>query len=46
LAVDIAGGVLRVRVSDNGSGGANPADGSGLVGLKELMARGGALTGR
>ena len=27
-------GMLRVRVCDNGSGGANPAEGSGLVGLQ------------
>ena len=37
VAVDIAGGVLRVRVSDNGCGGAIPADGSGLVGLKDRV---------
>jgi signal transduction histidine kinase len=37
VAVDIAGGVLRIRVRDNGSGGANPAAGSGLVGLKDRV---------
>ena len=37
VAVDITGGVLRVRVRDNGSGGANPAEGSGLVGLTDRV---------
>jgi glucose-6-phosphate-specific signal transduction histidine kinase len=43
VAVDIAGGVLRVRVGDNGSGGANPTEGSGLV---DLMDRVEALGGQ
>ena len=33
VTVDVADGMLRVRVCDDGSGGANPAKGSGLVGL-------------
>jgi nitrate/nitrite-specific signal transduction histidine kinase len=37
VAVDIAGGVLRVRIDDNGCGGANPAEGSGPVGLEDRI---------
>jgi signal transduction histidine kinase len=29
--------MLRVRVCDDGSGGANPAKGSGLVGLRDRV---------
>jgi signal transduction histidine kinase len=44
VAVDIADGVLRVRVGDDGCGGANPAKGSGLVGLEDRVeALGGQL---
>jgi signal transduction histidine kinase len=44
VAVDIAGGVLRVRIEDDGCGGANPAEGSGLVGLEDRVeALGGQL---
>ena len=44
VAVDIAGGVLRVRIDDDGCGGANPAEGSGLVGLEDRVeALGGQL---
>ena len=35
--VDIADGMLRVRMCDDGSGGANPAKGSGLVGLRDRV---------
>ena len=38
-------GELRLRVSDDGVGGADPARGSGLVGLKDRVeASGGTLT--
>ena len=30
-------GLLRVRVSDDGAGGARPRDGSGLAGLAERL---------
>jgi signal transduction histidine kinase len=45
IQVDSADGILRLTVSDDGVGGANPADGSGLVGLKDRVeAAGGRLT--
>ncbi len=34
---DISGGSLRVRVRDDGAGGADPRRGSGLVGLKDRI---------
>ena len=37
VTVDVADGMLRVRVCDDGSGGANPATGSGLVGLRDRV---------
>ena len=37
VTVDVADGMLRVRVCDDGSGGANPAKGSGLVGLRDRV---------
>jgi signal transduction histidine kinase len=41
----LADGVARVSVSDDGVGGAEPARGSGLAGLKDRVeAVGGALT--
>jgi signal transduction histidine kinase len=43
IDIDIADGVLRVRVCDDGRGGADFAGGSGLVGLKD---RAEALGGR
>ena len=45
VAVDAAGEVVRVSVCDDGVGGADPARGSGLVGLKDRVAAvGGTLT--
>jgi signal transduction histidine kinase len=42
--VDAAGGTVRLCVSDDGVGGADPARGSGLVGLKDRVeATGGSL---
>jgi signal transduction histidine kinase len=39
------GGVLRLRVRDDGDGGADPARGTGLVGLKDRVeAAGGTIT--
>jgi signal transduction histidine kinase len=35
--VEAAGGTLRVRVNDDGIGGADPARGSGLVGLRDRI---------
>jgi signal transduction histidine kinase len=44
VAVDLAGGVMRLSVSDDGVGGADPSRGSGLVGLADRVeAAGGAL---
>ena len=43
VAVEVDGTVLRVRVSDDGRGGADPGAGSGLVGLKDRVE---ALGGR
>src|ERR1700732_3255338 len=41
------GGTLRVRVRDDGAGGADPARGSGLVGLKDrIEALGGTFSMR
>jgi signal transduction histidine kinase len=41
---DARDGVLRVRVQDDGSGGASPARGSGLIGLIDRVeALGGTL---
>jgi signal transduction histidine kinase len=45
VEVDTADGVLRVRVRDDGRGGADSAGGSGLVGLKDRVeALGGRLS--
>jgi signal transduction histidine kinase len=45
VAVDVAGGTVRLSVSDDGVGGADPARGSGLVGLTDrVAAAGGTLT--
>jgi NAD(P)-dependent dehydrogenase (short-subunit alcohol dehydrogenase family) len=45
VEVDTADGVLRVRVRDDGRGGADAAGGSGLVGLKDRVeALGGRLS--
>jgi signal transduction histidine kinase len=47
VGVDAAGDVIRVAVRDNGAGGADPARGSGLAGLKDRVeAIGGTLTVR
>jgi signal transduction histidine kinase len=43
VTVDVEDAVLRIRVSDNGRGGADPGGGSGLVGLKDRVE---ALGGR
>jgi signal transduction histidine kinase len=43
VAVSDADGVLRLEVGDDGAGGANPANGSGLRGLSDRVA---ALDGR
>jgi signal transduction histidine kinase len=37
VAADVAGGTLRVRVRDDGAGGADPWRGSGLTGLKDRI---------
>jgi len=45
VGVEAADGVLRLSVADDGVGGADPARGSGLVGLKDRVeAIGGTLT--
>jgi signal transduction histidine kinase len=45
VAVDVIDGDLRLSISDDGVGGADPTRGSGLVGLKDrIEAVGGALT--
>jgi len=47
VAVEVHDRVLRVRVSDDGRGGADPGAGSGLVGLKDRVeALGGRLSVR
>jgi signal transduction histidine kinase len=47
LDVDADGDVVRLAVRDDGCGGADPARGSGLVGLKDRVeAIGGALSVR
>jgi signal transduction histidine kinase len=43
VAVEATGAVLRIRVRDDGRGGANLSGGSGLVGLKDRVE---ALAGR
>ena len=44
VAVETAGGVVRLSVSDNGAGGVGPAGGSGVVGLRDRVdATGGTL---
>jgi signal transduction histidine kinase len=44
VQVDAGDGLVRVSVHDDGSGGADPARGSGLVGLKDRVeATGGSL---
>ena len=37
VRVDMAGGVLRLDVRDDGVGGADPARGSGLIGLRDRV---------
>jgi signal transduction histidine kinase len=45
VSAETAGQVLRLRVHDDGAGGADPARGSGLVGLKDrIEALGGTIT--
>jgi signal transduction histidine kinase len=45
VQVGISGGVLRVDIRDDGVGGADPARGSGLIGLKDRVeATGGTFT--
>jgi len=47
VTIDAAGDVLRLAVRDDGGGGADPARGSGLVGLKDRVeAIGGTLSMR
>jgi signal transduction histidine kinase len=44
---EASGGTLRVRVRDDGAGGADPVRGSGLVGLKDrIEALGGTFSVR
>jgi signal transduction histidine kinase len=43
VAVDVADGVLRLSVSDDGVGGADPGRGSGLIGLKDRVAAAGGI---
>jgi len=44
VAVEAAGGVVRLSVSDNGAGGVEPARSSGVVGLRDRVeATGGTL---
>lgn len=45
VGAEIAGNALRLHVSDNGDGGADPALGSGLMGLKDRVeALGGTIS--
>jgi signal transduction histidine kinase len=45
VGIETAGPILRVSVSDEGSGGADPSKGSGLVGLRDRVeALGGAIS--
>lgn len=45
VGVELSGGELQVTVSDDGIGGADPAAGSGLIGLKDRVeALGGSLS--
>ncbi|GAA1276233.1 hypothetical protein GCM10009609_44060 [Pseudonocardia aurantiaca] len=45
IAVDVVDGRLRLTVRDDGIGGANPANGSGLIGLTDrIEALGGTIT--
>jgi signal transduction histidine kinase len=45
VKAEVSGDTLRVRVRDNGAGGADPRGGSGLVGLKDRIdALGGTFT--
>jgi signal transduction histidine kinase len=37
VEVETVDGALRVRVRDDGTGGADPSRGSGLVGLKDRV---------
>ncbi len=37
VEVEVDGSVLRVRVADDGRGGADPAHGSGIVGLRDRV---------
>jgi len=38
IGIELAGAVIRVSVRDDGTGGADPLRGSGLVGLKDRVA--------
>ena len=45
VVVEAADGALRVRIRDDGVGGADPTSGSGLVGLKDrIETLGGTIT--
>ncbi len=45
VEVEAAGGALRLSISDDGGGGADPARGTGLVGLKDrVQTLGGTMT--
>ena len=45
VGIETAGAILRVSVSDDGIGGADPSNGSGLVGLRDRVeALGGTLS--
>jgi signal transduction histidine kinase len=45
LEVETVDHVVRLRVSDDGAGGADPAHGSGLVGLRDRVETlGGTIT--
>jgi len=47
VAARLEGGALRVQVRDDGTGGADPSRGSGLIGLRDRVAAlGGTLTVR
>jgi signal transduction histidine kinase len=37
VEAEVSGGTLRVRVHDDGIGGADPARGSGLIGLSDRV---------
>jgi signal transduction histidine kinase len=47
ISVDAVDGALRLLISDDGVGGADPGAGSGLVGLRDrIEAAGGTLSVR